>query len=134
LAIPFILIEKNNNAKERKQIYGKAGTYRYPLHGIEYCSLSNYWLFSPLFVDIVYDLCEFTINFVEDNQNDSFWDQDYCFGYNLNKLIKTINEHDVQAAEKFYLLIENYLPERIISNIEEALRKNIIDIYQEWKI
>ena len=40
----------------RRQMYGLAGEYRTPSHGLEYRVLSNAWMFHPLIANIVYDL------------------------------------------------------------------------------
>lgn len=40
----------------RRQMYGLAGEYRLPPHGLEYRVLSNAWLFHPLIANIVFDL------------------------------------------------------------------------------
>lgn len=40
----------------RRIMYGLAGEYRLPPHGLEYRVLSNAWLFHPLIANIVFDL------------------------------------------------------------------------------
>lgn len=40
----------------RRQMYGLAGEYRLPPHGLEYRTLSNAWMFHPLMTHIVFDL------------------------------------------------------------------------------
>lgn len=45
-----VLIDRDPNAAERRKIYGRAGEYRLPAHGLEYRTLSNFWLRAyPLF-------------------------------------------------------------------------------------
>lgn len=44
LAVPMMLIEPAN---ERRKLYGKAGCFRPKKYGMEYRTLSNYWLRSP---------------------------------------------------------------------------------------
>lgn len=40
----------------RRRMYGMAGEYRLPPHGLEYRVLSNAWLFHPVLANIVFDL------------------------------------------------------------------------------
>jgi hypothetical protein len=40
----------------RRRMYGLAGEYRLPMHGLEYRTLSNAWLCHPLITNIVFDL------------------------------------------------------------------------------
>ncbi len=40
----------------RRMMYGLAGEYRLPPHGLEYRTLSNAWLFHPVLANIVFDL------------------------------------------------------------------------------
>jgi hypothetical protein len=39
-----VLLDRNPRAAERRQVYGRAGEYRLPSHGLEYRTLSNFFL------------------------------------------------------------------------------------------
>lgn len=39
-----VLLDRDEGAAERRKVYGRAGEYRRPPHGIEYRTLSNFWL------------------------------------------------------------------------------------------
>lgn len=41
---------------ERRKLYGLAGEYRTPPHGLEYRTLSNAWLTHPLIMNLVFDI------------------------------------------------------------------------------
>jgi hypothetical protein len=43
---------------ERRQLYGQAGSFRPKAYGIEYRTLSNYWLRDKTFMKLVYQRCE----------------------------------------------------------------------------
>lgn len=49
------LFEKYDSPK-RRMMYGMAGEYRTPPHGLEYRVLSNAWMFHPLMMNLVFDL------------------------------------------------------------------------------
>lgn len=52
LAVPSCLLD---NGELRKQLYGKAGAFRWKNYGLEYRTLSNYWIFDPGITGWVYD-------------------------------------------------------------------------------
>jgi hypothetical protein len=44
VAIPCVLIDRDPGNVERRKVYGRAGEYRLPEYGVEYRTLSNFWL------------------------------------------------------------------------------------------
>lgn len=44
VGIPTVLMDRDPLARERRKLYGHAGEYRFPAHGIEYRTVSNFWL------------------------------------------------------------------------------------------
>lgn len=55
LGVPSILMDKG---EERKQLYGKAGAMRIKPYGVEYRTLSNFWIFEDRYISWVYDQTE----------------------------------------------------------------------------
>lgn len=53
LGIPSILIDKDG--QERRALYGKAGAIRFKPYGVEYRTLSNFWLSDSIYMSWVYD-------------------------------------------------------------------------------
>jgi hypothetical protein len=53
LGLPSIMLDRNPMQRERRTLYGMAGEYRKPDHGVEYRTLSNFWLRSPVLADFV---------------------------------------------------------------------------------
>lgn len=45
LGVPSVLMD---NGEERKQLYGKAGAHRVKSYGVEYRTLSNFWIFDSI--------------------------------------------------------------------------------------
>ena len=62
LAVPAVLMD---NGLERKQLYGKAGAFRPKPYGVEYRTLSNFWIFSPKLIDWVWRNTERALNNLE---------------------------------------------------------------------
>lgn len=53
--VPAVLMDKG---ELRKQLYGKAGAFRNTSYGVEYRTLSNFWIFSPRLCEWAYDNVE----------------------------------------------------------------------------
>lgn len=52
LGVPSIILDSNT---DRRQIYGKAGAFRAKPYGLEYRSLSNFWIVNPKLMRWVFD-------------------------------------------------------------------------------
>lgn len=52
LGVPSVLLDRDMN---RRRLYGKAGAFRFKPYGIEYRTLSNFWLKSDELMGWVYD-------------------------------------------------------------------------------
>lgn len=61
MGLPSILIDRDPDAAERRQVYGRAGEYRLPPHGLEYRTLSNYWLHSYPIMSLVMGLAKIAV-------------------------------------------------------------------------
>lgn len=145
LGVPAVLLDKDKTAKDRRRIYGHAGSHRVPPYGVEYRPLSNFWLASPKLVEMVYDLSGFILDFVAEGNYKKFWsvnedlldDDDpsaayTCFGYDLKSLINCINSCDRKQAEKFMIFVNNYLPDRLVKNLESLIRAEPGNVYENW--
>lgn len=52
LGVPSILMDKG---EDRKKMYGKAGAHRPKSYGVEYRTLSNFWVFNDRLIEWVWD-------------------------------------------------------------------------------
>lgn len=48
LGIPSIILDKDT---KRRELYGKAGCFRHKKYGVEYRTLSSFWLSSPVLIE-----------------------------------------------------------------------------------
>lgn len=56
LGVACVSLFANYDSADRRVLYGLAGEYRLPKHGLEYRVLSNAWMSHPLIMNIVYEL------------------------------------------------------------------------------
>jgi hypothetical protein len=147
IGVPSILMDTDETSKDRRKIYGQAGSHRITDYGLEYRVLSNFWLSSPEHVSLIYDLTSFVLKFVEQKNHKQFWkinedlldEEDSslaysCFGYDSKMLIKTINDCKKHNANKFISFIDDYLPNELLETIKKLSNKELPDPYITWEI
>lgn len=153
IGIPSVFLDVDPSSKKRKEIYGKAGRFRFTTYGIEYRSLSNFWLASPKLVELVYDISEIVLNIIQDEKWKDFWfideeklNADDCWNdpkfdsakchqakYNVIVMKKAIDTCNQSLAKEYMKYIEKYLPKRILSQID-SLSGQTFDLKKEWGI
>lgn len=57
-----VLVDRHPGNIERRKAYGRAGDYRKPAHGIEYRTLSNFWLQNYVLMSMAYGLTRLGIS------------------------------------------------------------------------
>ena len=146
VGIPSLFLDNNVLSKERRQMYGRAGSHREKTYGLEYRVLSPFWLRSPSTVKLIYDLSMFSLNFVESNLINRFWEFDEeklmagkkdayrCFGYDKDLLVSAINNQNMNAASKFMLIIEQFLPVKLLDDLTAEIEAGEKDIYKSWQL
>jgi len=94
LGCPSTILDKDT---KRRQLYGKAGCYRKKTYGIEYRTLSNFWIGSEELIKWVYDQTERAIAYVSDKGKEITWP-----GALSGKIQSCINNNDRDA----YMLLD----------------------------
>lgn len=144
LGIPSIFLDKTDGCERRKTIYGKAGSHRLTDYGLEYRTLSNFWLFSPELCFYVYETCEFVLEFVHQKKYTQLWTLDEKSLLNGNpskafktqnfdvvKLRKCLNSNDKKTGKEFLKIIKSFLPNHLYNNINELCNIKY-DIKSNW--
>jgi len=62
LGVPSVLMDEG---EMRKQLYGKAGCFRPKSYGVEYRTLSNFWIFKKKYIEWVWRSTARALNIVE---------------------------------------------------------------------
>jgi hypothetical protein len=91
LGVPSVIFDKD---KKRKQLYGKAGEFRFTSYGCEYRVLSNFWTVSQEMVDMIYQQIAKAISFVEEN---GCIDSESDLGKEIQSIINTGDESRAKA-------------------------------------
>jgi hypothetical protein len=152
LGLPSIYLDKDTSSPMRRKIYGNAGRFRKPKWGVEYRSLGNFWLASPTLVILIYDVCNFVLEFVKKERHYDFWSVDdrlndpeswydedwspacsyHCNGYNLNDLRAAIDDSDKNKGEQFWPILEKIMPKELFFELKKDYPT--YDLYKEWTI
>lgn len=92
-----VLLDRDEGNVERRKNYGRAGEYRTPAHGLEYRTLSNFWLYNYTMGHFVLGMCRFAVTCYLNGRAD--------------EIIKLVNEQDVVRAineNNFELAMDNF--------------------------
>lgn len=93
LGVPSILMDQG---KLRRKLYGKAGAHRIKPYGVEYRTLSNFWIFEEKYTNWVYDGVERALEAVLIGMD---------VDCEADSILSAINKNNVKAAE---MLVAKY--------------------------
>ena len=122
-----LLIDPDPTSADRRQLYGGAGTHRVSSYGLEYRTLSNFWLGAPRYVDVIYNLTRFVINQALTNPGavDRIIDD--------KDLQEIINKGKEKDAEELFKKLGRTLPFDLQSTIDELRSVRVpVNVYDEW--
>jgi len=142
-AVACVSFFANMDNSRRRSMYGLAGEYRLPPHGMEYRTLSNAWLCHPLAAHMVFDLARKSLMFGLNGLLE-FWNA------SEDEVIHTINNHDVKQAreilsrnmELFTRIIDSryqeetqakYAAQAFLNGVESII-ENPTDVVNNWKL
>lgn len=90
---------QRDSGVRRRELYGKAGCCRYKDYGVEYRTLSNFWIFDDAHIKWAFDGTQRALKFVEDGHDISPED-----GYLIQRCINTNNKDDYHYLSKKFAL------------------------------
>lgn len=109
-----VLLDTTPGSVERRELYGKAGAYRRPKFGLEYRSLSNYWIFDERLILLQYKLSETVLRLMRERQHAPI----------INELVdlspeKAINEDNKDLAIEILKVLKCRLDDETITLLSE---------------
>lgn len=105
VTLPSLLID---NDERRRELYGKAGSFRIKDFGVECRALSNFWIHDDTLIEWVFNQTIKAVNIVLENK-----DHLYIEKYS-KEVVKAINSNDKKLAKKLLLKIEK--EDKILTN------------------
>lgn len=122
-------IDSSQQATQRRTLYGKAGSFRPKDYGVEYRTLSNFWLKSPVLVEFIYSLTKDALKLVASG--------------GLNQAINLVGkefivnsiDNPVEGYKKGYRrVVEPYLSKQSSGLFDEVLTKQFKSFEEEWGV
>lgn len=153
LGVPSVFLDKDASSTRRRRLYGQAGRFRQTSYGVEYRSLSNFWLASPELVALMYELVEFAFQYVESGEYDKMWsidierlesdeawnEEDFtpgscfeCTGYDVMRLREVIDTGNKRRGRSFMNLIQNEMPQELFARITEQADRRRVSLKKGW--
>lgn len=143
VGLPCVLIDTDINAAIRRKLYGRAGEHRLPAHGIEYRTLSNFWLKSYPVMSMVFGMVANAINaipYIADvpaDMDDRLVTYAKFYGYKVEPhvthwyhmaYLPTPND-PLRDAAKALMKIPEAEVERAINTADKVLARALVDAY-----
>ncbi len=106
-----VLVDRDKGNKERRKLYGAAGEYRLPKHGLEYRVLSNFWLQAYPLMSLTFGLARIAVELMSDATNADAYYQAFTEAVDMEDIKKAINTNNYALAMKNFKKIEKLLCE-----------------------
>lgn len=109
-----VLLDRDPSNKERRKVYGRAGEYRTPSHGLEYRTLSNFWLRAYPLMSFVMALTRLAVSIRANSINSNIdYEKELLNLVNLKQIQKAINNNDFDLAKKNFKKIKEYIEDYV---------------------
>jgi hypothetical protein len=128
VGMPSVQLDYSEEAKERRKLYGKAGAYRPTEYGVEYRTLSNFWLKSPDLVKLIYNLTHDSLSILNDGGFIHLMD-----AFPPIDVQTSINEGRIELAKEGYNRIKHLLTSKSRDLYDRCVKKiNQYQLHEEW--
>lgn len=120
-----VLIDRDPGNVERRKVYGRAGEYRTPKHGVEYRTLSNFWLHAYPLMGLVMGLTRLAVSVIYTSEKGISVYNSKSRKYDVTKefdpekelmsevsqvdVVKAINTNDFDLALKNYAVVRRFI-------------------------
>ena len=113
--IVSIAIDDDRTAPKRRKLYGRAGAHRPKDYGVEYRALGNFWVRSPVLVQMMYELADRAVALTLDGKSTEIIES-----IGEDEIQRVINESDKKTAKK---IVTDFLAQWIDSDTYAQILK-----------
>ena len=107
----MVLIDRDPGNKARRELYGRAGEYRLPKHGIEYRTLSNFWLTHYYLMSFAFGMARLAVNLCAEPILKKRYIEEFKSKVDMKEIQDAINNNDFDLAYSNFKKIEPLLME-----------------------
>lgn len=130
VGLPCVLIDRDPNQAKRRKVYGRAGEYRLPPHGIEYRTPSNFWLRHFVLMHFVLGQARTAFFIWRVSLPNSGWGSgdfasDLLAQVNMADVEKAINRNDFDLAMKCWRPVAEWIEQHIASGFNSGLEAGL---------
>lgn len=118
-----VMVDRDDMNAERRKVYGRAGEYRKPGYGIEYRTLSNFWLKSYPLMSMVFSLARDAVHVLAASTPEN----DFA-----DRILKSVDKRSVDRAingNLYMVAYRNFMQYAPI--MQEITFKNGISVFSE---
>lgn len=115
-----VLMDRDKGNIERRKLYGRAGEYRLPKHGLEYRTPSNFWLTAIPLMSIVFGLARLAVQLSYHNNREQYY-KAITGAVKEKDIINAINNNDFDLAMKNFMKVEQILCEIVPDTAQHVI-------------
>jgi len=105
-----VMLDRDPGSAERRQNYGRAGEYRRPKHGLEYRTLSNFWLRDYRLMSLMYGMTSLAVAVLQETLTGSKnLEQDIANLVDIDAVRLAIDTNDFDMAVANFKVIMPFL-------------------------
>lgn len=122
-----VMFDRDPGAAERRENYGRAGEYRLQPHGLEYRTLSNFWLRHSALFSLMAGLSSVAIATLASTIKGIDLEGELVEAVNIDKFIKAINHNNYEMARENFDTIRPFLVKHLPKETHFELTASNID-------
>lgn len=100
-----VLVDRDEGNIERRKMYGRAGEYRLPAHGLEYRTLSNFWLTAYPLMSFAFGMARLAVQVMADSNHEALY-KEFMSKVKMRNVHAAINHNDFDTAMDNFQAVE----------------------------
>lgn len=125
-----VLMDRDPMNVERRKVYGRAGEYRLPAHGIEYRTPSNFWLRSYPLMSMIFALARDAVHVASSSTDSDNFIEMVMGAVDKKDIDQAINENRYTLAYKNFLKVSEVMTEIVGSSYYSPFANNRIKAFK----
>lgn len=118
----MVLFDRDPANVERRKLYGRAGEYRLPKCGVEYRTLSNFWMSNYQMYSLAFGLVRLAVNAAQTQKSAASALNDIYTEVTQDDIVRAINENDYDLAFKNFQHIRKVIYKLVSDNVYHGSR------------